>query len=285
MAFHHWVPRARRDIDARLALMRQVLAAIEYAHARLVACDLKPSNVPNTRMARSSSSTSACENAAPDDDGPIADVDASVTAWLPGLFGAGVDRGMTVTTRGCLRAGCDVVRTAVGGAPSPTRAAAPVRRPPRCSTRVDPKSPQWSAQQRGDTAAKDADLTRSCQGDRPGARAPLRIGRLPAFDRIAIVNTHRFSRSVWTTRAGREARRWHRLGTAFATALVVAIGTGARRVEANESTQQARRAEAAGPSRSTYSAPATISPATRRAGRSRRAHCSTLSDAHRARVR
>jgi len=122
---------------------------------------------------------------------------------------------------------------------------------PLCSTRV-------AADFAGTVAGSDvATLRRALRGDLDAILAKAidrspdnRYGSVEAF--AADLQRYRAHEPILAQRVGRVALaakfvRRHRLGTAFATALIIAIGTGVALVawEANEAAQQARRAEAA----------------------------------------
>jgi tetratricopeptide (TPR) repeat protein len=250
-----WCRERRAGIEQRLALMLQVMDAVEYAHARLVVHrDLKPSNVLVTaRGDVKLLDFGIAKLLAPDD---LPSEGSTLTRMghrmaTPGYSAPEQIAGMTVTTRADVYAlGAMLFELLCGRRPF-ADVPAPSAEPPHCSTRVDP---EFSATVGGSDPAR---LRRAIRGDLDAILAKAidpspenRYGSVEAF--AADLKRYRVHEPIVAQRIGRLSMsakfvRRHRLGTAFAATLVVAIGTGVALVawEANEAAQQARRAEAA----------------------------------------
>jgi serine/threonine-protein kinase len=254
-----WCRERRAGIEQRLDLMRQVMEAVEYAHARLVVHrDLKPSNVLVTAEGTVKLlDFGIAKMLAADDVSSAGDTLTRIGHHMatPGYSAPEQIAGMAVTTRADVHAlGIMLYELLCGQRPFPdmwSPGAESVVEPPRCSTRIDPAF----AGTVGDNDV--ATLRRSLRGDIDAILAkaidPIperRYGSVEAF--AADLQRYRAHEPIVAQRIGRLSLaakfvRRHRLGTAFAGTLVVAIGTGVALVawEANEAAQQARRAEAA----------------------------------------
>ena len=250
-----WCHERRASVEQRLALMLQVMEAVEYAHARLVVHrDLKPSNVLVTEDGTVKLlDFGIAKMLAPDDlaadSGTLTRIGHRMAT--PGYSAPEQIAGMTVTTRADVYAlGVMLYELLCGRRPF-VDAPAPAAEPPRCSTQVDP---EFSATVGGSDLAT---LRRAICGDLDAILAKAidpspenRYGSVEAF--AADLRRYGAHEPILAQRIGRIALaakfvRRHQLGTAFAAALVVAIGTGVALVawQANEAAQQARRAEAA----------------------------------------
>jgi len=254
-----WCRERGAGIDARLELMRQVMDAVEFAHARLVVHrDLKPSNVLVTadgsvKLLDFGIAKMLAADDASEASGTLTRIGHRMAT--PGYSAPEQLAGMAVTTRADVYAlGVMLYELLCGQRPFAdiqASAPAPDAEPPRCSTKVDP---DFAATVGGSDGAT---LRRALRGDLDAILAKaidpspdLRYGSVEAF--AADLQRYRAHEPIMAQRIGRVAVaakfvRRHRLGTAFAAALVIAIGTGVGLVawEANEAAQQARRAEAA----------------------------------------
>ena len=250
-----WCRERRAGIEQRLALMLQVMDAVEYAHARLVVHrDLKPSNVLVTAGGDVKLLDFGIAKLLATDDLPS---EGSTLTRMghrmatPGYSAPEQIAGLTVTTRADVYAlGVMLYELLCGRRPF-ADAPAPAAEPPRCSTQVDP---EFSATVGG---SDPATLRRALRGDLDAILAKAidpspenRYGSVEAF--AADVQRYRVHEPILAQRIGRLSLaakfvRRHRLGTAFAAVLLIAIAIGVTVVawEANEAAQQARRAEAA----------------------------------------
>ena len=255
-----WCRERGAGIDARLDLMRQVMDAVEYAHARLVVHrDLKPSNV----LITSDGSVKLLDFgiakmlAADDVSSAAGDTLTRIGHRMatPGYSAPEQFAGTAVTTRADVYAlGVMLYELLCGRRPftdERTSAPQPAADAPLCSTRVDA---DFAATVGGSDVAT---LRRALRGDLDAILAKAtdpapdhRYGSVEAF--AADLRRYRAHEPIRAQRIGRVALaskfvRRHRLGTGLVAALVVAIGTGVALVawEAGEAAQQARRAEAA----------------------------------------
>jgi len=254
-----WCGEHRAGVLQRLALMLQVMDAVEYAHARLVVHrDLKPSNVLVTpkgdvKLLDFGIAKMLASDDLPSESGTLTRVGHRMAT--PGYSAPEQIAGMAATTRADVYAlGVMLYELLCGRRPfadMQASARAPDTEAPRCSTQVDPA---FAASVDGSNAAA---LRRALRGDLDAILAKAidpspesRYGSVEAF--AADLQRFRAHEPILAQRIGRLSLaakfvRRHRLGTAFAAALVIAIGTGVALVawEANEAAQQARRAEAA----------------------------------------
>jgi serine/threonine-protein kinase len=254
-----WCRERRAGIEQRLELMRQVMDAVEYAHARLVVHrDLKPSNVLVTadgsvKLLDFGIAKLLAAEEMPEASGTLTRIGHRMAT--PGYSAPEQIAGMAVTTRADVYAlGVMLYELLCGRRPFPdmqATAPGPGAEPPRCSMRIDP---EFAVTVGGSDAAT---LRRTLRGDLDAILAkaidPLperRYGSVEAF--AADLKRYRAHEPILAQRIGRLSLvakfvRRHRLGAGFAAALFVAIGTGVALVawEAKEAAQQARRAEAA----------------------------------------
>jgi eukaryotic-like serine/threonine-protein kinase len=252
-----WCREHRAGIEQRLALMSQVMDAVEYAHARLVVHrDLKPSNVLVTANGTVKLLDFGIAKMLAADD--LSSGDDTLTRIghrmaTPGYSAPEQLAGMAVTTRADVYAlGVMLYELLCGRRPfaDMRTAAAPGAEPPRCSTQVDP---EFAASVAGGNVTG---LRRALRGDLDAILAKAinpspeqRYGSVEAF--AADLQRYRSHEPIAAQRIGRLSLaakfvRRHRLGTGFAAAMVIAVGTGVALVawEASEAAQQARRAEA-----------------------------------------
>ncbi len=249
-----WCRERRAGIEQRLALMLQVMDAVEYAHARLVVHrDLKPSNVLVTAGGDVKLLDFGIAKLLATDDLPS---EGSTLTRMghrmatPGYSAPEQIAGMTVTTRADVYALGAMLFELLSGRRPFADASVPAAEPPRCSTRVDP---EFSATVGGSDPAR---LRRAIRGDLDAILAKAidpspekRYGSVEAF--AADLKRYRAHEPIVAQRisqlslAAKFVRR-HRLGTGFAAVLLAAIAIGVAIVawEANEAAQQARRAEA-----------------------------------------
>ena len=254
-----WCREHGAGVDRRLALMQQVMDAVEYAHVRLVVHrDLKPSNVLVTADGTVKLlDFGIAKMFAADEASAGGDTLTRIGHRMatPGYSAPEQLSGAAVTTRADVYALGVMLyellcgRRPFGDAQAASRDAG--AEAPLCSAQVDP---DFAATVGGSDAAA---LRRSLRGDLDAILAKAmdpapdhRYGSVEAF--AADLMRHRAHEPIQAQRVGRVALaakfvRRHRLGTAFAAALVIAVGTGVALVawEANEAAQQARRAEAA----------------------------------------
>jgi len=253
-----WCRERRAAIEQRLALMLQVMDAVEYAHARLVVHrDLKPSNLLVTAEGDVKLLDFGIAKLLATDDLPS---EGSTLTRMghriatPGYSAPEQLSGMAVTTRADVYALGVVLYELLCGQRPFADVAEPSGQgaePPRCSTRVDP---EFSASVSG---CDPATLRRLLRGDLNAILAKAidpspekRYGSVEAF--AADLKRYRAHEPIVAQRIGRLSLaakfvRRHRLGTGFAAVLVTAIAIGIAIVawESNEAAQQARRAEAA----------------------------------------
>ena len=253
-----WCREHRADLGRRLDLMRQVMDAVEYAHARLVVHrDLKPSNVLVTSegMVKLLDFGIAKMLAADDasaESGTLTRLGNRMAT--PGYSAPEQIAGLAVTTQSDVYAlGVMLYELLCGRRPFDRGTMATQSAPaeaPLCSTRVDPDFAVTVA------GAETASLRRALRGDLDAILAkaidPSPERRYGSVEALAA-DLDRFEQHepIVAQRIGRVALaakfvRRHRVGTAFAAAMVVAIGIGVGLVawQANEAAQQARRAEA-----------------------------------------
>ena len=253
-----WCRERRADVEQRLALMLQVMDAVEYAHARLVVHrDLKPSNVLVTAEGDIKLLDFGIAKLLAADDLPS---EGSTLTRMghrmatPGYSAPEQLSGTAVTTRADVYAlGVMLYELLCGRRPfadAPGSAASGAE-PPRCSTQVDP---EFSTTVGG---SDPPTLRRAIRGDLDAILAKAidpkpesRYGSVEAF--AADLQRHRVHEPIVAQRASRFSLaakfvRRHRLGTGFAAVLLVAVSIGVALVawEAKEAAQQARRAEAA----------------------------------------
>ncbi|MEO8752998.1 MAG: serine/threonine-protein kinase [Casimicrobiaceae bacterium] len=254
-----WCRERAATIDERLGLMRQVMEAVVYAHARLVVHrDLKPSNMLVTadgtvKLLDFGIAKMLAADESADESGALTRLGQRMAT--PGYSAPEQLAGGAVTTRADVYAlGVMLYGLLCGQRPfvlDDAQVRAPLAEAPLCSTRV---TPDFAATV-GESSA--ATLRNALRGDLDAIVAkaidPMPERRYGSVEALAAdLERRRRHEPILAQRIGRVAMaakfvRRHRLGTASSTALVVAIGVGVALVawQANEAAQQARRAEAA----------------------------------------
>ena len=254
----HWCRNRRASIEQRLDLLQQVMAAVEYAHSRLVVHrDLKPSNVLVTADGSVKLLDFGIAKLLAADD-PVATPDTLTRAGqnmaTPGYSAPEQIAGEAVTTRADVYAlGVVLYELLCGQRPFPDhgRAAAAAEPAPLCSSLIGAQF----AETVGET--RTATLRNAVRGDLDAILAKAvataaddRYVSVEAF--AADIARHRAHRPIHAQRisswalAAKFLRR-HRVGASLVAALLVTISTGVTLVawQAKEVAQQARRAEAA----------------------------------------
>ena len=253
-----WCRERRADVEQRLALMLQVMDAVEYAHARLVVHrDLKPSNVLVTAEGDIKLLDFGIAKLLAADD--LQSEGSTLTRMghrmaTPGYSAPEQLSGTAVTTRADVYAlGVMLYELLCGRDPLPTR------RGPRPRARSRHVVPRRSI--RSSSRPSEAAMRRRCgvshtrrprrnsrQGDRPEPEQSLRLGRSlrrrsatpprPRAGRRAAHRAHRAGREIRAPASSghRGSPRIARRGR---------IGVTLVAWEAKEAAQEARRAEAA----------------------------------------
>ncbi len=254
-----WCREHRPGMEQRFDLVRQVMSAVEYAHARLVVHrDLKPSNVLVTADGTVKLLDFGIAKMLAADESSL---DSSTLTRVgnrmatPGYSAPEQLAGLAVTTRADVYAlGVMLYELLSGRRPFDGDGASghtPLAEPPLCSARVDV---DFAATVNGGDAAS---LRKRLRGDLDAIIAkaidPVPERRYGSVEALAAdLERHRRHEPIAAQRIGRVALaakfvRRHRLGTGLAAAMAVATGIGVGLVawQGNEAAQQARRADAA----------------------------------------
>jgi serine/threonine-protein kinase len=278
----HWCRRRRASIEQRLDLLEQVMAAVEYAHSRLVVHrDLKPSNVLVTadgtvNLMRLCKRLYTCSsNVLVTADGTVKLLDFGIAKMLaaddpvstpdtltragqhmatPGYSAPEQITGEAVTTRADVYAlGVMLYELLCGRRPFPDhgRTDAAGEPAPLCSSLIGPEFTETMG------GARTATLRKAVRGDLDAILAKAvdvspdrRYASVEAL--TADIARHRTHRPIHAQRisswalAAKFLRR-HRVGASLVSTLLVMIflALGLVAWQAKEAAQQARRAEAA----------------------------------------
>ena len=253
-----WCRNRRASIELRLDLLEQVMAAVEYAHSRLVVHrDLKPSNVLVTIDGTVKLLDFGIAKMLAADD-PASTPDTLTRAGqqmaTPGYSAPEQIAGQAVTTRADVYAlGVMLYELLCGQRPFPdhSRAAAATEPASLCSSLIGAEFAETAG------GARAATLRNAVRGDLDAILAKAiatspdqRYVSVEAF--AADITRHRAHRPIHAQRISSWALatkfvRRHRVGASLVSALLVTISTGLALVawQAKEAAQQARRAEAA----------------------------------------